>query len=146
MKNRAESSNQASNSWPLLSLCLRCYICTSQLGSRERIEQLGPIRRADSSACVPSWPGAIGSVITTGHIPQGVGLDEPLVILIERGIQVAIRMPSLLIHDRDQARPERCNGAGSTKHVSLLVFVDPVTRLGIGISSDIRHPSTDTMA
>src|SRR5260370_28693540 len=73
-------------------------------------------------------------------------MDDLLVLLVELRIQVANRLPSVLIHKRDQARPERRNGACSTKHDALPIDVDIVTCLGIGIPCDIRHPATDMMA
>src|SRR5260221_1955445 len=115
------------------------------LGFRKCSAQVGSIGRADSRACIPSWLSGIDSVIATGHISQGLGIHELLVILVELRIQVANRLPSLLIHKRDQARPERRNGACSTKHDALPIDIDIVTCLGIGIPCDIRHPATDMM-
>ena len=111
----------------------------------ERLKQSCTIRSTQSCARVPAWPCGISSIVATGHISQGVTLHKLWVVLIENGIQIPNGLPSFLVHERDQACPERRNGTGSTERRALSIDVDLIACCRIGITCNIRHPASDTL-
>ena len=95
---------------------------------------LRAVRAPEARARIPAGARREAAVVAACDVTQGVGRG------VKSRIDKAGRSAVGGVDARDEASPERCDGAGPADHGIGAVDAHVVSGLGVGIATDIGHP------
>src|SRR4051812_4392888 len=82
------------------------------------LQQLGAVRRTPAGAGIPARLGVVAAVVAAGDVVRAPFAQQRTV---QHRVEEADRMAELLVHQRDQAGPQRRDGAGAADDEVLAI-------------------------
>jgi hypothetical protein len=107
---------------------------------RQRLQNRRAIGAAPATAGVPSGTGFVVAVIARGDVVERSRREGNLVVQVR--IEIANRRADHLIEQRNQARPQRSDRAGSTHHELRAIRLHQIAGLRIGMPGNVGHATT----